>query len=301
MRVTLLISVLVFTMNTTFSSCQNNKQDTPAYKTKNELTDWIKSSVIKNIKDSVSAKSVEIEEWSYIATANVDSIKDIYIKNGLFDNNQKDKYNEFIINVDNHEKWAYETLDGGLYLLGGFFHEPYTEYGLKEIHMVGENESHPICLRINETYMDSVHNTEPYVNYWQLNKDGWTVSHRTYFGLWFSFIGGLPLGNSYIAACKYKCTGSPKIDGGWSIFFINGDGVVFHMIPMLDYAQIMRTINKDYWRGIIEILPPEYGQKYQNSLLPIERGYVDKYGTQYNYRGEEVRYGKEFGKRIMSY
>lgn len=300
MRVTLLIIVLVFTMNIVFPSCQNNAQDVPTYKTKEDLTDWIKTKVIKTIEDSVLAESVEIEEWTYIATANVDSIKDVYIKKGLFDNNNKDKYVEFIIDVDKHEKWAYKTLDGGLYLLGGFCHEPYTVYCLKEIHMAGENERTPFCLRINEVYMDSVHLiNDPYVNYWQLNNNGWPVSFRAYFGLWYSFIGGLPLGNSYIAACKYKCTGSPKIDSGWSIFFINGNGVVFHMIPMLDFAQIMRTINKDYWSGIIEILPPEYGQKYKDSLLPIEGGYVDKYGTQYNRKGEDVRYGEELGEWVM--
>ena len=71
MRATLLICVLAFIMNIVLPSCQNNVQDVPTYKTKEELTDWIKSKVIKTIKDSVSAKSVEIEEWTYIATANV--------------------------------------------------------------------------------------------------------------------------------------------------------------------------------------------------------------------------------------
>ncbi len=295
MRATLLISVLAFTMNIVFPSCKNNTQDAPTYKTKKELTDWIKSKVIKTIKDSVSAKSVEITEWTYIATANVDSIKDIYIKNGLFDNNDRDKYNEFIIDVDEHEKWAYEVL-GDAYLLGGFFHEPYAVYDLKEIHIRGENEKHPICLRINEIYIDSVHIKEPYAYYWQLNNNGWPVSLRAYFGLWCSFVGWLPQGNSYIAACKYKCTGSPKIEGGWSIFFINGNGVVVHMIPMLDFAQIMRIINKDYWWSIIESFPPEYSKKYMGSPLPINGGFVDRFGTEYDEEGEERKYGKDFGE-----
>ncbi len=302
MRATSLICVLAFIINIVFLSCQNNAQGVPTFKTKEELAYWIKTKVIKTIEDSVSAESVEIEEWTYIATANVDSIKDIYIKKGLFNNNDKDKYDEFIIDVDKHEKWAYKTLDGGLYLLGGFCHEPYTFYSLKEIHIGGENEKTPFCLRINEVYMDSVHLiNDPYVNYWQLNNNGWPVSFRAYFGLWYSFIGGLPLGNSYIAACKYKCNGSPKIDSGWSIFFINGNGVVFHMIPMLDFAQIMRIINKDYWWSIIESFPPEYQQKYIDSPLPVHIGYVDKFGTEYDREGKERKYGKEFGDFIISY
>ena len=256
MRVALSISILAFIMNIVFPSCQNNTQDVPIFKTQKELTEWIKSIVIKNIKDSVSAKSVDIIEWTYIATANVDSIKDIYLQKGLLDNNDRDKYTEFIINVDEHEKWAYKVL-GDAYLLGGFFHEPCVVSNLKEIHMGGDNEKHPICLRINEIYMDSVFIMEPYANYWQLNNDR-PVSLRTYFGLWRSFVGWLPQGNSYIAACKFKCNGSAKIDGGRSIFFINGNGVVIYMIPMLDFAQIMRIINKDYWWEIIESFTPEY-------------------------------------------
>lgn len=83
MRATLLICVLTFIMNIVFPSCQNNAQDVPIYKTKEELTEWIKSEVIKTIKDSVSAKSVEIEEWTYIATANVDTIRDFFVEKGL--------------------------------------------------------------------------------------------------------------------------------------------------------------------------------------------------------------------------
>lgn len=83
MRVALSISILAFIMNIVFPSCQNNTQDVPIFKTQKELTEWIKSIVIKNIKDSVSAKSVDIIEWTYIATANVDSIKDIYLQKGL--------------------------------------------------------------------------------------------------------------------------------------------------------------------------------------------------------------------------
>lgn len=301
MRATLLICVLAFIMNIVFPSCQNNAQDVPIYKTKEELTEWIKSEVIKTIKDSVSAKSVEIEEWTYIATANVDTIRDFFVEKGLFNNADKDNYSEFIINVDEHEHWAYKTLDGGLYLLGGFCHEPYTVYRLKEIHMGGENERPPFCLRTNEVYVDSVHIVkDPYVNYWQLNNNGRPVSFRAYFGLWHSFVGWLPQGNSYIAACKYKCTGSPKIDGGWSVFFINGNGVVFHMIPMLDFAQIMRIINKDYWWSIIESFPTEYSKKYMDSLLPVHGGFVDKFGTEYNRDGEEFRYGKDFGDWTVS-
>ena len=255
--------------------------------------------MIKNIKDSVSAKSVDIIEWTYIATANVDSIKDIYLQKGLLDNNDSDKYSEFIINVDEHEQWAYKVL-GDAYLLGGFFHEPCAVSVLKDIHMGGDNEKHPICLRINEIYMDSVFIKEPYANYWQLNNDC-PVSFRTYFGLWRSFVGWLPQGNSYIAACKFKCNGSPKIDGGWSIFFINGNGVVIYMIPMLDFAQIMRIINKDYWWEIIESFTPEYSKKYMDSLLPIHGGFVDKFGTEYNRNGKEIRYSKEFGEWSISH
>ena len=156
-------------------------------------------------------------------------------------------------------------------------------------------------MRINELYMDSVHIKEPYVNYWQLNNKGWPVSVRAYFGLWRSFVGWLPQGHSYIAACKYKCTGSPKIEGGWSIFFINGNGVVVHIIPMLDFAQIMRIINKDYWWSIIESFPSEYRQKYIDSPLPVCTGYVDKFGTEYDREGEERKYGKEFGEYIIPY
>ena len=299
MRVALSISILAFIMNIVFPSCQNNTQDVPIFKTKMELTDWIKSTVIKNIKDSMSAKSVEIIEWTYIATANVDSIKDIYLQKGLLDNKDRDKYTEFIINVDEHEKWAYKVL-GDAYLLGGFFHEPCVVSNLKEIHMGGDNEKHPICLRINEIYMDSVFIMEPYANYWQLNNDR-PVSLRTYFGLWRSFVGWLPQGNSYIAACKFKCNGSLKIDGGWSIFFINGNGVVVYMIPMLDFAQIMRIINKDYWWEIIESFTPEYSKKYMDSLLPIHGGFVDKFGTEYNRNGKEIRYSKEFGEWSISH
>lgn len=169
MRVALSISILAFIMNIVFPSCQNNTQDVPIFKTQKELTEWIKSIVIKNIKDSVSAKSVDIIEWTYIATANVDSIKDIYLQKGLLDNNDSDKYSEFIINVDEHEQWAYKVL-GDAYLLGGFFHEPCAVSVLKDIHMGGDNEKHPICIRINEIYMDSVFIKEPYANYWQLNK-----------------------------------------------------------------------------------------------------------------------------------
>lgn len=271
----------------------------PIFKTQKELTEWIKSIVIKNIKDSVSAKSVDIIEWTYIATANVDSIKDIYLQKGLLDNNDSDKYSEFIINVDEHEQWAYKVL-GDAYLLGGFFHEPCAVSVLKDIHMGGDNEKHPICIRINEIYMDSVFIKEPYANYWQLNNDC-PVSFRTYFGLWRSFVGWLPQGNSYIAACKFKCNGSLKIDGGWSIFFINGNGVVVYMIPMLDFAQIMRIINKDYWWEIIESFTPEYSKKYMDSLLPIHGGFVDKFGTEYNRNGKEIRYGKEFGEWSISH
>ena len=89
MRVTLFTCILTVIINNAFLSCKNNTQDTP-YNTKAELTEWIKLKVIKYIKDSVSAKSVEINEWTYIATANVDSIKDIYIRNGLFDNNDRE-------------------------------------------------------------------------------------------------------------------------------------------------------------------------------------------------------------------
>lgn len=299
MRVALSISILAFIMNIVFPSCQNNTQDVPIFKTQKELTEWIKSIVIKNIKDSVSAKSVDIIEWTYIATANVDSIKDIYLQKGLLDNNDSDKYSEFIINVDEHEQWAYKVL-GDAYLLGGFFHEPCAVSVLKDIHMGGDNEKHPICIRINEIYMDSVFIKEPYANYWQLNNDC-PVSFRTYFGLWRSFVGWLPQGNSYIAACKFKCNGSAKIDGGRSIFFINGNGVVVYMIPMLDFAQIMRIINKDYWWEIIESFTPEYSKKYMDSLLPIHGGFVDKFGTEYNRNGKEIRYGKEFGEWSISH
>ena len=299
MRVALSISILAFIMNIVFPSCQNNTQDVPIFKTQKELTEWIKSIVIKNIKDSVSAKSVDIIEWTYIATANVDSIKDIYLQKGLLDNNDSDKYSEFIINVDEHEQWAYKVL-GDAYLLGGFFHEPCAVSVLKDIHMGGDNEKHPICIRINEIYMDSVFIKEPYANYWQLNNDC-PVSFRTYFGLWRSFVGWLPQGNSYIAACKFKCNGSAKIDGGRSIFFINGNGVVIYMIPMLDFAQIMRIINKDYWWEIIESFTPEYSKKYMDSLLPIHGGFVDKFGTEYNRNGKEIRYGKEFGEWSISH
>lgn len=38
-----------------------------------------------------------------------------------------------------------------------------------------------------------------------------------------------------------------------------------------------------------------------DSLLPIHGGFVDKFGTEYNRNGKEIRYGKEFGEWSISH
>lgn len=278
----ILFSCLVLSI----SSCKNREIPTP--RNEAELCNWIKENVAVGIKDSIDASSVDIYEWIYIATGKVDSLPKVYERAGLIDVNTQfsiEKYSQYIAEPSEFEPICYKTMDETMYILGGFYHTPDTVYEPKEIRMDGSHhQRQPFSLTIKNGY----------ANYWQLHGE-WPVGFRTYFSLWYFLAGYIPTEDSYIAACRYKTSGSPIINEGSSIFFLNKEGKIVALVPLMDYDIIMQYINQSYWNAFASTHSAEEIQRHLDYVVPLGSGEcVDRNGTEY-YNGLIITYGTDFG------
>lgn len=280
------VIIILCGLSLTFSSCLKSADRKP--KNRVELCNWLKESVTDGIEDSTQASSVEVYEWVYVAAGKLDSIHEAYKAEGLCDGDiDSARYYSEIIYPDELESVAYQTFGNEQYLLGGFFHEPYAVYVPKDIRMDGTHR---------KRFPESVMTKDGYANYWQLDGE-WPVWLRVYFELWYFFAGYIPTTDSYIVACRYRCKNSPRISEGSSIFFLDSDGEIVTLIPLMCFDEIMRYLNRSYWELFASTHSYEEILEHLDHVVPLGDGHaVDRFGVEYTKDGNKVHYGTDFGE-----
>ncbi len=252
-----------------------------------ELTALIKEYTTQALRDSISdSRSLVIDEWIYIATGRLDSLRNCYEKEGLFVPPADDRYTDYVIDVSEYEDIFYRNYTDELYITGGFHHQPDTIKIPRDIHIDGRKiHRHP----------SSHLSKNGYANYWQLAGE-YPVDSRVYFSLWYFAEGYIPKTDSYIAAVRYHYNDSGIELSNASIILLDDKGKLVDELAMQPYHELMRTINSLYWQEFAAQHSPDDIEEHIDDVVLLGDGHaVDISGYEYDKEELPVNYGDVFG------